>query len=108
MKLIILLISIFSITALAGNGGGTMAPEKSVSISSISKQNTGILYYQGETKNDIYFKFGQAQGSKWDIEQFKVNKKTELLNEVILDALEKSKSTNDWSRVDINQNLRTK
>lgn len=89
-----------------GNGTGTMSPGKGMIKD--SKNNSGILYFQGETKNDIYFKFGQVQGRDWVIEQIKVDKKTDMLNEVFLNALEQSKLTNNWSKIDIFENLEAK
>ncbi len=103
MKALIISLSFLSCFVWAGgNGTGTMSVDKGKSSAqavSKSKNRTAILFYQGETTNDIYFKFGKPQGKDWAIEQFKVNKKTDLLNKVVLDALEKSKSTNNWSRV---------
>lgn len=68
-------------------------------LKKIQNTNSGIVYYQGETHKDIYFKMGQPNGSKWMIEQYKVQKNTSSVGSSIYDALVQSKETNDWEKI---------
>lgn len=100
-----------------GNGGTTkrtykINPDSGIDLGSyigntnilndkqkIVDPSKGIIYYQGETQTDIYFKYGQPVGTKWLIEQRKIQKDTISLEAYVYEALNHSKITRDWSRI---------
>lgn len=58
-----------------------------------------IIYYQGETLKDIYFKMGLPKGDNWAIEQHKVPKNILPTDRFVQEALRQSKLTGDWSKL---------
>ncbi len=108
MKNLIVVLCLLGQYAVAGNSSGTLGSSDKSSTrggsgggttSQKSKLNGGILFYQGETQTNIYFKYGKAQGNSWEINQLKVNKNTDAIDLSVFNAIEKSKETKDWSRI---------
>lgn len=86
-----------------GNGTGTMSPN--MNSTRLLTQN-GVVFYQGQINDNIYFQYGNKVGKQWKIEQHKMDVETVPGTQMALDfmeALEKSKVTKSWFPIRSNE-----
>lgn len=58
-----------------------------------------IIFYQGETEQNVFIQYGTSKGRSWMIEGIKIDKQSSDLNSQVMEAIVKSKITNDWSKI---------
>lgn len=115
MKRFVIALLVSANAAFAGNGSGTlmsldkklmgpngqmMALENRSVTPFYNGKAAGIVYYQGETQNHIYFQYGRVQEKQWQFKQFYAMKYKLALVPKVQDAVQKSKVTKDWATVE--------
>ncbi len=93
MKNLILIISLFSNFALAGNGGGTMMIVSQDKLNQKLSGSKPIVFDMGSNSEVSKFAYGEYDGKTWNINRVE---SIETIDFRILEAVIRSKQTKNW------------
>lgn len=91
MKKMVLILTLISIKAVAGNGGGTMMTGNKEDL-----KNT-IVYKLGQKDDSLIFKYGKFKDNKWETETMRVP--ASAVAPEFMEALEQSEMKKAWVQI---------